>query len=192
MRDLSSEEFDWTSETIGSFETASVIDRHTAVEGNVRSQRDLRVEGELKGTVACEGTFFVAEGATVTASIDAEHVTVAGDVNGEVRCRGRLQILPSGRVRAKVSTSALVIQEGALYDGQLEMAGLERSGPRPLRARPASGPVNLDTSGGERAASGGTTFIRRLGGPEAPWEAANAESSGSAGEDEPDAEGPAS
>ena len=192
MRDLSTDEFDWTSESIGSFEAASVIDRHTAVEGIVRSQRDLRVEGDLKGTVTCEGTLFVAEGATVTASIDAEHVTVAGDVSGEVRCRGRLQILPSGRLRAKVSTSALVIQEGALYDGQLEMAGLERAGPRPLRARPASSPVSLDTSGSERPANGGTTFIRRLGSPESPWEAANAEPDGSAGEEESDAEGPAS
>ena len=158
MRDLSTDELDWTSESIGSFEAASVIDRHTAVEGIVRSQRDLRVEGDLKGTVTCEGTLFVAEGATVTASIDAEHVTVAGDVSGEVRCRGRLQILPSGR----------------------------------LRARPASSPVSLDTSGSERPANGGTTFIRRLGSPESPWEAANAEPDGSAGEEESDAEGPAS
>ena len=135
MRDLSTSDLDWNSDADGSFETASLVDRHSAFDGTFRSQRDIRVEGELKGTVTCEGTLFVAEGASVTASVDAEHVSVAGDLSGEIRCRGRLHIMPSGRVHAKVATASLVIQEGALYEGQLEMAGVERSSPRPLRAK---------------------------------------------------------
>ena len=170
MRDLSTADFDWNGESASSFETASLIDRHSSFDGNFRSQRDLRVEGELKGTVSCDGTLFVAEGAALSANIDAEHVTVAGDLSGEVRCRGRFQILPSGRVRARVSTGSLVIQEGAIYEGQLEMAGLERPVPRPLRGRPAANSVSLEASaGGERPTGNGTTFIRRLGSPEAPW-----------------------
>jgi len=170
MRDLSTADFDWNGESAGAFETASLIDRHSSFDGNFRSQRDLRIEGELKGTVSCDGTLFVAEGAVLSATIDAEHVTVAGDLSGEIRCRGRFQILPSGRVRAKVSTGSLVIQEGALFEGQLEMAGLERSAPRPLRGRAAPNSVSLEpTSGNERTSTNGTTFIRRLGSPEAPW-----------------------
>jgi cytoskeletal protein CcmA (bactofilin family) len=192
MRDLSVADFDWNAESQESFEAASLVDRHSAFDGNFRSQRDLRVEGELKGNVACDGTLFVAEGATVTASIDAEHVTVAGDLSGEVRCRGRLQILPSGRVRAKVSTGSLVIQEGAVYEGQLEMAGIERSAPRPLRARSAASSVSLDAGQGERTAGNGTTFIRRLGSPEAPWESPPTEGDESESGESGEGEGPAS
>src|SRR4051795_10597382 len=99
MRDLSSAEMDWNDDPAIQFEAASLVDRHSSFEGDFRTQRDLRVEGALKGNVACDGTLFVAEGGTVAATIDAEHVSVAGDVTGEIRCRGRLQILPSGRVR---------------------------------------------------------------------------------------------
>ena len=185
MRDLSSSELDWNPDTDVSFETASLVDRHSAFDGTFRSQRDIRVEGDLKGTVSCDGTLFVAEGATVTASVDAENVSVAGDLSGEVRCRGRLHILPSGRVRAKVATASLVIQEGALYEGQLEMAGIERAAPRPLRAKPSVTPLGIDASSGERQTGNGTTFIRRLGSPEAAWESSSAESDvGNAEEDE--------
>jgi cytoskeletal protein CcmA (bactofilin family) len=128
------------------------------------------VDGALKGSISCDGTLFVAEGANVTATIEAEHVSVAGDLSGEIRCRGRLHILPSGRVRAKVATASLVVQEGALYEGELEMAGIERSSPRPLRARQTITALSADPPSGDRQSSNGTTFIRRLGSPEAAWE----------------------
>ncbi|MBA3450367.1 MAG: polymer-forming cytoskeletal protein, partial [Chloroflexia bacterium] len=107
MRDLSTTDLEWDSDASMSFEAASIIDRHSAFDGNFRSQRDIRVEGDLKGNISCDGTLFVAEGASVAASVDAEHVTVAGDLQGEIRCRGRLQILPSGRVHAKATTGSL-------------------------------------------------------------------------------------
>src|SRR5215208_4301441 len=144
MRDLSTADLDWNDESAASFGTASLVDRHSAFDGNFRSQRDLRVEGELKGTVTCEGTLFISEGASTAATVEAEHITVAGELTGEIRCRGRLQILPSGRVRASVATGSLVIQEGAIYEGQLEMAGIERSMLRPVRVRSSIASVSND------------------------------------------------
>jgi cytoskeletal protein CcmA (bactofilin family) len=170
MRDLTAVDFDWNDDASTGFEAASVVDRESSFEGTFRSQKDLRVEGELKGTISCNGTLFVTEGAVVSATIDAEHVTVAGDVHGEVRCRGKLQILPSGRVRARVATGSLVIQEGAIYEGELEMGGIERSAPRPLRTRTAPAPVSIESAAADRQGNSGSTFIRRLGSPETAWE----------------------
>src|SRR5262245_43083853 len=165
----------------------SVIDRHSNFDGTFRSSRDLRIEGEVKGTIECQGTLFVAEGANVSAKVEAENIAVAGDLNGDIRCLGRLQIMPSGRVRGKVSTMTLVINEGAYYEGQLEMAPPEErgaaSGPRPIGSRPTvSAPVSLPpvaatpakptppAAGGEPIGASPSTFIRRLGGPETPWD----------------------
>lgn len=153
-------------------DTYSVIDRNSIFDGTFHTTRDLRVEGEVKGTIDCKGTLFVAEGATVGAKVEAENITVAGDLNGDIRCRGRLQIQPSGRVRGKVNTQTLVINEGAYYEGQLEMTPPdERSSSAPPRA--VGGPPVAIGSAGTRQpnAEGGntSTFIRRLGGPETPW-----------------------
>ena len=190
MRDLSTADLDWSNESATSLEAISLIDRHSAFDGVVRAQRDLRVEGEVKGTVSCDGTLFIAEGATVGAAVEAEHITVAGDFTGEIRCRGRLQILPSGRVHASVVTSSLVIHEGAIYEGQLEMAGIERSASRSLRPRPSISPVSIDAGSSDRQAGNGTTYIRRLGSPEAPWESSPEESGGSLVDDESNDKGP--
>ena len=191
MRDLSTADLDWNDDSVTSFDTASLVDRHSAFDGNFRSQRDLRVEGDLKGNVTCEGTLFVSEGATIAATVEAEHVTVAGELTGEIRSRGRLQILPSGRVRANVTTGSLVIQEGAIYEGQLEMAGIERSAVRPVRARSSISSVSTDPGQVEPQPGNGTTYIRRLGSPEAPWESREGDSKSRAASDDPDAGGPA-
>lgn len=171
-------------------DTYSVIDRNSIFDGTFQTTRDLRVEGEVKGTIDCKGTLFVATGATVGAKVEADNVTVAGDLNGEVRCRGRLQIMPSGKVRGKVVTQTLVINEGALYEGQLEMTPPDKRAPlpstRPLAQTPAveqKPPVAISTAASRAAAAtdpSGSTFIRRLGGPEQPWE--------SQGEQEPERE----
>src|SRR5215203_2720178 len=100
----------------------SVIDRFSRFDGDFTAERDLRVEGNVKGSIECHGTLFVAEGAVVAAKVTAENITVAGDLSGETRCRGKLQLLSTGRVRGRVSTAALVINEGAIYEGELAMA----------------------------------------------------------------------
>ncbi|HEU4793139.1 MAG TPA: polymer-forming cytoskeletal protein [Nitrolancea sp.] len=102
-------------------ESFSLIDRHTAFEGTLTSSRDLRIEGEMRGTVRCQGLLYVAEGSDIDATVEAANVTVAGQLQGNIVCRGKLQILPSGRVIAKVITESLVINEGAVYEGELQM-----------------------------------------------------------------------
>ncbi len=104
----------------------SVIDRFSNFDGTFRAERDLRIEGEVKGTITCDGHLFVAEGANVSAKIEAESISVAGRLEGDIQCRGRLQILSSGQLRGKVSTETLVIDEGAFYEGGLEMTDPEK------------------------------------------------------------------
>ena len=170
----------------GPDDSVSVFDRYSSFDGTFNLTRDLRVEGQVKGTISCKGTLFVAQGATVDANIDAENITVAGELTGEITCRGRLQILASGKVHGKITTVTLVINEGAIYEGELVMESGQGQGvasPRSIRARNATAPTAA-TSSPEPAASasqppaGGSTFIRRFGGPESAWDTTSTEEEG--------------
>lgn len=169
----------------GAQESMSVIDQYSNFDGTYNSTRDLRIEGQAKGTIECRGTLFIAQGANVDARVEAENIAVAGELEGEISCRGRLQLLPTGRVRGKIHTQTLVIHEGAFYEGDLEMAGREdRTGRsrRTERERSESVPVRArqteqDDEAGEQPLSGQernpsvpNTFIRRFGGQEQQWD----------------------
>lgn len=102
-------------------ESYSLIDRHTKIEGTVSSERDLRVEGQLRGELHCQGLVQIAEGADVDATVQASRITVAGSLKGTLTCVGKFQILPTGRVQGTLVTKSLVINEGAVFEGELRM-----------------------------------------------------------------------
>lgn len=118
-------------------ESTSVIDQYSNFDGTYNSSRDLRVEGQVKGTIVCKGALHVAQGANVKAAVDADSISVAGELDGEITCRGRLELLPTGRVKGHISTQSLVIHEGAVYEGDMEMGG---SGSRARRNRTTDRP----------------------------------------------------
>jgi cytoskeletal protein CcmA (bactofilin family) len=156
----------------GDQDSFSVIDRFSRFDGDFVAERDLRVEGNVKGSIECHGTLFVAEGAVVSAKVTAENNTVAGDLSGETRCRGQLHLLPTGRVRGRVGTASLVISEGAIYEGELAMAEDAQAEAAPQRPTvvPTQAPRQESTVVVEEPTVTPSTFIRRLGGPETPWD----------------------
>ena len=124
----------------------SLIDRSSAFDGVLRTARNLRVEGQAKGEVYCDGTLYIEEGGQVDARVVSANITVAGSLTGEVTCHGKLQILPTGRVTARVATATLIIQEGAIYEGELRMSNLDEEPSVPL---PTPG-QRVDVAGGGR------------------------------------------
>ncbi len=119
-------------------EAYSLVDRHSNVEGTFTTDRDLRIEGVLRGNVKCQGLLYVAEGADIDATVEASSIAVAGQLRGTITCRGKLQLMPTGRVFATVVTESLVINEGAILEGELRMESTSMLG--------SSGSTPSDTS----------------------------------------------
>lgn len=142
-------------------EPLSLVDRHSTFDGSYTTARDIRIEGKASGAISSAGSVLIAEGAVVAASVEAENILVSGDLTGDVRCRGRLHVTSTGRLRGTVSTAILVIDEGAVYEGELDMGAASKF--RGFGNDPV--PINAAATG----QSSSTTFIRRLGGPETAW-----------------------
>jgi cytoskeletal protein CcmA (bactofilin family) len=81
----------------------------------------VRVLGTVQGEVQSKGTIIVEERAHVTARLTAAQITIAGQVDGQVYCEGRVEIRPSGRVTGEISAGALIVQEGAFFEGNSKM-----------------------------------------------------------------------
>lgn len=98
------------------------LDPGTAVNGKLAFSTPTRIEGRLKGEVRASDLLVVAAGGVVHGTIWARHLIVEGEVRGEVRGAGRVEIHPGGRVIGLVETAALVIAEGASFEGDCRMA----------------------------------------------------------------------
>jgi cytoskeletal protein CcmA (bactofilin family) len=99
----------------------SLVSERTSFEGTLRCEGSVRVLGTIQGEVQSKGTIIVEERAHVTARLTAANVTIAGQVDGQVYCEGRVEIRPTGRVTGEISAGALVVHEGAFFEGNSKM-----------------------------------------------------------------------
>lgn len=100
----------------------SLIGEQTSFEGTLRTEGSVRLLGSVQGEIESKNTIIVEEKARVTARLTAAQVMVAGQVDGQIFCEGRVEIRPSGRVTGEINAGALIVQEGAYFDGNSKMA----------------------------------------------------------------------
>jgi cytoskeletal protein CcmA (bactofilin family) len=101
--------------TIGA-PTRSVIDAWLTITGNLQSEGEVQVDGQINGDIRC-AHLVVGKDATVTGNIVAEEVVVRGKVTGVIRAN-RVILQDSARVESEIFHKRLAIEEGAVFEGQ--------------------------------------------------------------------------
>jgi len=101
--------------------TTTVVAKETSWKGEMASKGSVHIHGRLDGAIKADDSIFVAEGAEVDATLNAETVIVAGVSRGTVRASGKFEVLPTGRVAGDIQAPKLVVHEGAVMSGQLKM-----------------------------------------------------------------------
>lgn len=96
--------------------TLSVIDAWLTITGNLESQGDVRVEGQISGDIRC-ANLVVGRDATVTGDIVAEEAVVRGRVRGTIRAN-RVVLQDTACVECAIYHKVLSVAEGASFDGQ--------------------------------------------------------------------------
>ena len=115
----------------------TILGEGTRWQGELQAGKEgLRIEGELEGTLICEGLVVVAPKGQVKGTIHARHLTVTGRVEGVIRVKECLEILGSGWVEGEVEMGTLVVDEGGMLQGNcLRLAPIQSKDPLPLLPR---------------------------------------------------------
>jgi cytoskeletal protein CcmA (bactofilin family) len=96
----------------------TVVGQGARLEGTVVSAGSLRIDGQVKGKISAEGDVLLSAHSHVEAEIQAQNVTVAGRFKGNIAVTGRAELARGGRVDGNVTAKALVVAEGAVFNGQ--------------------------------------------------------------------------
>ena len=105
----------------------SLIGSGTVVEGKIRTDGSIRVDGRLVGDVVAKANAAVGINGVVEGTVTAHNVSLAGKVSGTVTASEKLILEAKSVMRGDVRASRLVVDEGALFDGQCAMTS--QSGP---------------------------------------------------------------
>lgn len=102
---------------------ATRIATGTRVVGEVSGSADLIVEGELEGSVRLDSQVIVGAKGRIEGNIEASSIQLGGKVVGNIRGRERVEVQPSGKLEGDVTSPSVVLQEGAVVNGKIEMTG---------------------------------------------------------------------
>ena len=92
------------------------------VKGEISGNEDLLIDGSVEGLITLdERKLTVGPTAKVTADIIAREVVVYGNVKGNLRAKDRIEIKKDGSVNGDLTTSRIMIEDGAYFKGSIEI-----------------------------------------------------------------------
>jgi cytoskeletal protein CcmA (bactofilin family) len=99
----------------------TVIGTGVEVQGNLTSESDIIVDGNLDGSLKAGGNVAIGVNATVKGDIQAVNVTVAGTLVGDITASGEADIRETGHVKGNIHATGLAITSGGVFIGRSYM-----------------------------------------------------------------------
>ncbi|MCC7262403.1 MAG: polymer-forming cytoskeletal protein [Candidatus Latescibacteria bacterium] len=94
----------------------TVIGRGTVLEGVLKMEHSLRIEGVVKGELVAANSLVVsAQGELEAGLIEVGEAVISGRVVGKLRARVRVYVSAGAVFHGSVETPQLVIEEGAVF-----------------------------------------------------------------------------
>ena len=106
--------------TVNSFNT---LVTGTVVEGTVKSEKDVRIEGSIKGKLHCEAKLVIGPTGCIEGEVRCASAVIEGRFEGTIFVTDLLNVRDSATISGEVTTGRLVVQSGARFNVQCNMTG---------------------------------------------------------------------
>lgn len=106
----------------GSEEINAFVGKGVAFKGVITYNGTVRIDGNLEGEIHTEGVLLVGEEAVLTAKITAGTVVCKGKITGDISAREKVKLRAPAVVNAGVKAPLLSMEEGVVFNGNLEMS----------------------------------------------------------------------
>jgi cytoskeletal protein CcmA (bactofilin family) len=122
-----------------------LIGKGVEVSGDIVFTDGLRVEGRVVGSIVSEGgTLIVEQAARIEARVDVGICVISGNVEGNLSAKSRVEVHKTARVRGDITTPVLLVEEGAVVNGNVGMSSQAGSSSvEPMRPRDAEDQVRV-------------------------------------------------
>lgn len=98
----------------------TLIGESCTIEGNIRSQNSIKIEGGIHGNVGSEGMVIVGEKGWIKGNIQARELLVFGRIEGDIVAQN-LDLKASAHIAGNIDTHTLQVEPGAVYQGNVFM-----------------------------------------------------------------------
>ncbi len=123
-------------------EFPTIIGADARFKGELSFDRGVRIDGAFDGHIKSKGSLHVAEGAKVSANIEASNVKIEGECRGNFVVSEKLHLMATAKVEGDLRTTRLEIADGAIFSGNVVVGQTAMEAPvrRSIAPDHAAGP----------------------------------------------------
>ncbi|MDQ3016086.1 MAG: polymer-forming cytoskeletal protein [Bacteroidota bacterium] len=93
----------------------------TNIEGTINADKDIRIDGSLKGNLICKGKVIIGPTGYISGDVQCENAVIEGRFEGLIIVGDVLHVKETARVDGDVTTQKLVVQPGSIFNVKCKM-----------------------------------------------------------------------
>ena len=138
----------------------AVIGHSIRIDGDLRGEEDLRVDGNISGTIQLPNhSLTIGKEGRINANAYAKSITVDGELSGDIYGSECVTIRANARVTGNVVATRVSVEEGAQFKGSIDMdsetveaalSSVKGAGVSTDRSK-QPGRANADSAGGDKS-----------------------------------------
>lgn len=100
----------------------TIIGPSIKMKGEISGSEDLVIDGRVEGKIDLKHHHLtVGPDGRIKADVDARHITIRGEVRGNIKGKELVEINKGGKVIGDIMTQKIVIDEGGFFTGGIQM-----------------------------------------------------------------------
>ena len=96
----------------------------TIIEGDIKSDSNIRIDGYLKGTITLKGRLVLGPTGKIDGNIYCKNADLEGKLNGIIEVDELLTLKSTAKLQGEISTNKLSIEPGAIFSGNCKMGAV--------------------------------------------------------------------
>lgn len=101
----------------------NLIGNGTSIEGDIKANGDVRIDGLLTGSINTKGKLVVGPSGKIEGEVVCQNADISGAINGKVTVADLLSLKSSAKLNGDIITGKLAIEPGATFTGACSMNG---------------------------------------------------------------------
>lgn len=104
-------------------EEKTTIGQHISIEGQIRGEEHLVIEGSMKGNVQMEKhNFTVGTNGRVDGEVRAQNVSISGQLKGTINAMGKVEVTNEADFYGDIKAKSISVEDGAYFKGSIELS----------------------------------------------------------------------
>lgn len=99
----------------------NIIGAGTVIEGEIKSNGDVRIDGTIKGSVTSKAKVVIGSTGQVEGDVLCQNADISGSVKGKTTVSEMLFLKGQAKINGDIQTGKLVVEVGASFTGNCSM-----------------------------------------------------------------------